>query len=107
MSCDHDFSCSDTITMTVIFNDCCSWAKQTKFTRVADRITITNLPPSSSPSAHHGEIVEGGIVDVVVDIVAVKTGVVHHSLQQKSSVAFTAVGTRLIKVTTYMMRILG
>ena len=55
---------------------------------------------SSSPSqkAHHGEIVEGIIVDVSVDIFAVKSGVVHHPLDQKSSVALTAVGTRLIKM---------
>ena len=62
---------------------------------------------SPSPKAHHGEIVEGIIVDVSVDSFAVKSGVVHHPLDQKSSVALTAAGTRLIKVTTYMMRILG
>ena len=61
---------------------------------------------SQSPSAiaHHGEIVEGGIVDVSIDIIAVKSGVVHHPLNQKSSVASTLVGTRLIKMMTNMMR---
>ena len=51
----------------------------------------TDTPP---PPSHHGEIVEGGIVDVAVDIVAVKPGVVHHPLDQKSSVASTSVGPR-------------
>ena len=59
---------------------------------------------SPSPKAHHGEIVEGCIVDVSIDIFAVKSGVVHHPLDQKSSVALTAVGTRLIKMKNDMMR---
>ena len=64
---------------------------------------------SQSPSAiaHHGEIVEGGIVDVSIDIIAVKSGVVHHPSNQKGSVASTAVDTSkrtlLVKIMTDMI----
>ena len=63
---------------------------------------------SVSPIVHHCEIVEGIIVDVSVDSFAVKSGVVHHPLDQKSSVASTSIDTRnrtlLIKMMTDMKR---
>ena len=72
---------------------------------LADRGPPSPSPiDSPSPIAHHGEIVEGCIVDVSIDIIAVKSGVVHHPLDKKSSVALTAIGTSLIKVMTNMMR---
>ena len=56
------------------------------------------------PVAHHGEIVEVRIVDVCIDIIAVKPDVVHHPLNQKSSVASTRFGTSegtlLMKIKT-------
>ena len=59
------------------------------------------------PAAHHGEIVEVRIVDVCIDIIAVKPDVVHHPLNQKSSVASTRFGTGegtlLIKMKTDML----
>ena len=48
-----------------------------------------DTPP---PQSHHGEIVELGIVDVSIDIVAVEPSVVHHPLDQEGSVAPTSVG---------------
>ena len=67
--------------------------KQNEQTPMLVRWLLVRRPHTPPPpESHHGEIVEFGIVDVSIDIVAVKAGVVHHPLDQESSVAPTSVG---------------